>query len=939
VHTRLFPRLRAVRDVYTGRWLLTSPRSPQDARPLALVVCVLVGLAIVGDSHALAGPVQVAAGVAPLALGVPVLLLLVLSACRVVASRRSLASRTRLVVLAPDSFDPSLDGVLRCAAQLSRVRRLVGGWLDPRARAVRVLLDCDEEGRMRYSLSVPERALPAVRSALGVYDRVQAHVLEPDAEPSESKEAEEKETHVPEPDAGRPESEEAEENKTGKQRGVKVVRAELRLARPSSEPLAHLPLSPDPLQGFARVLAELDRKHGEQAEIAVDLLPTTPGTRRRLRRRLLREARRRGGEQASAGGDGGLLGALGGGRSTGRARPAEMVEQRAAREEIGAKLLQADPLFQMQILIRCASPEKGRAVAHLQGLLGCFDACAAANSLRVVGVRLLGLAFAGSDLPGRRGWFDRRMRTGLFAPARRDYVSAREMAGLLKPPTVHCAAPDVLRLGPAVYPAPKTLPTFNGQADLVPLGRVEGDSGERRVGLRVEDSFFTYTAGRSRWGKTELALTQFLHLVRSGHGGLFLDPHQDAIQRIKSCLTEPEFAERVIELDLVGPRSREGQPGWNLFAAHGLDPEAAERRVEAIVDSFASALQWTERNNRALTLTTQATAALIELAAVLPEDLQPTIFQVPSILGNPEWLAAALPHLSPARRQFFTERFPRLSEEAITPVTNLIDRLRSATQLAALLGAQTSTYDIARAMDEQKIVLACPGAGGAKDRLVANLLVYDLLHGAKGRAHMPPEDRKPFYVFLDEVQAYDGAAGGNLAALLEQTAKYGIRGFLLNQNPERLTRETLNALTTNRSHLITTALNAHAAGLIAREWAGDPPASAITGLPRFTFLAQATSHGKLTRPFLFENLAVTDLFSDAYKPEKVADIQPLIDEASGRKDAAETIRELDALDERIYEHLKPQTETEGESSGTGEDTRGPVRSEVPQLPAQPQVET
>ena len=64
---------------------------------------------------------------------------------------------------------------------------------------------------------------------------------------------------------------------------------------------------------------------------------------------------------------------------------------------------------------------------------------------------------------------------------------------------------------------------------------------------------------------------------------------------MKSCLTEPEFAERIIELDLVGPRSRQGQPGWNLFAARGLGPEAAERRVEAIVDSFASALQWGER--------------------------------------------------------------------------------------------------------------------------------------------------------------------------------------------------------------------------------------------------------------------------------------------------------------------------------------------------------
>ena len=102
-------------------------------------------------------------------------------------------------------------------------------------------------------------------------------------------------------------------------------------------------------------------------------------------------------------------------------------------------------------------------------------------------------------------------------------------------------------------------------------------------------------------GKTELALNQFLHIVRSGHGGLSsFDPHLDAVKRVKACLTEPELAARVIELDLVGPRSRDGQPGMApCLRARSLDPEAAERRVEAIVDSFASALQWGERNNRA----------------------------------------------------------------------------------------------------------------------------------------------------------------------------------------------------------------------------------------------------------------------------------------------------------------------------------------------------
>jgi hypothetical protein len=853
-------------------------------------VGVLVALALVRSRELLSAWVAQHAEVLTLYLAAPTAVVaLAALTCRVVVTRRSLARRVRLVVLAPDSFSPTLDGVLRCAAQLSRVRRLVGGWLDPRASAVRVLLDGSADGAMRYSLVVPERALPAIRSALSNYDRVQVRRTEPEPPLRE---------------------------------GGVVLRAELRLARSSSEPLAHLALDPDPLQSFARALAGLDPSR-ERGQVAVDLLPCTAGARRRLRRSLLRQARRD--HPAAPYAAGGLLDVFtGGGRHAGRQPAADVVEQRAQREQIAAKVLQNEPLFHLQVLVRCQAPVKGMVAERLQAILGCLDAWAGANSFRVVGVRLLGLAFLGSDLPGRRSWFDRRMDTGLFRPARQGVVSAREIAGFLKPPTVNCAAPDVLRLGAAVYPPPRNLPEYTGQREVLPLGRVSGERGQRLVGLRLPDTFFTYVAGRSRWGKTELAITQFLSLVRSGQGGMFLDPHEDAIRRIKSCLTEPEHAQRIIELDLVGERSREGQPGWNLLAARGLTDDARERRVEAIVDSFASALQWGERNNRALTLTTQATAALIELSTILPADLQPTIFQIPTLLGNPEWLAAILSYLSVPRRQFFSERFPRMAEEAITPVTNLIDRLRSSTQLAALLGSQHTTYDIAKAMSEGRIVLACPGAGGARDRLVANLIVFDLLHAAKGRAHIPPERRREFYVTLDEVQTYDGASSGNLAALLEQTAKYGVRATLLNQNPERLTNATLNALTTNRSHLIVTALNAHAAALITREWASEPPASAITNLPRHTFIAQATHHGELTHPFQFENLAVTELLADAHHPERVAGIQRTIDQASGRASAAETIRALDTLDERIRAHLATKAGTAA--------ARAPERAALPKLP-------
>ncbi len=218
---------------------------------------------------------------------------------------------------------------------------------------------------------------------------------------------------------------------------------------------------------------------------------------------------------------------------------------------------------------------------------------------------------------------------------------------------------------------------------------------------------------------------------------------------------------------------------------------------------MASALKWDERNTRALNLATQAAQALVELARALPPELAPTIFQLPTLLSDEDWRQAALPQLGPASRQFFAQRFPKLPAEAITAVTNLIDRLRAARPVAALLGAPVSTYDVRAAMDRGLIVLACPGSGSTRDRLVANFLVYDVLHAAKGRASVPPQRRKPFWVFLDELQTYDGP---NLPALLEQSAKYGGRAFLFNQNPERLTDATLNAVTTNRSHLLTTTV-------------------------------------------------------------------------------------------------------------------------------------
>ncbi|MET0557613.1 MAG: hypothetical protein ABW065_02925 [Solirubrobacterales bacterium] len=811
----------------------------------------------------------------PLALGT-LAIASALATHRFLATRRLLSSRRSVAIVPADEFDAEPEAVLRFAAQLADSERRVAGWVDRRASAVRIRLASDAESQLVYLLEVPERSSEALRTALRSFEGVEERTVE----------------------------EVLREAASGSSERT-VLRTELVLARPSVEPLARLALQPDPLQPFAAAVGRHRPEEGA-ASVCIDLLPASGFRGTRLRRRLRHEARRLHGESSD------LSALLGGeGRRRSRPDPDEQVERRGAVQAVDAKLRDSGELFEAQILLRCEAPTRGWAEAAMSGLLAAFRPMADRNRLRAAGLPILGLAFLGSDFPLWRRSFDRRFATGFFRPARKTILTARELAGFLKPPTVHCGERNVLRSGALLSPPPE-LPTFDpDRDDLIPLGEITTETGKRIVGVSTADTFFTYIAGRSRYGKTETAIAQFSHLVRAGHGGLFIDPHGDGIERVEPYLAD--VADRVVRIDLGPGSSPAAQPGWNLFEFGGGAGDG-EAQVEAVVDAFSSALEWGDRSTRAINLTTQAASALATIARRLDRDLAPTIFQIPTLLSDEEWREAAVPFLPRTQQRFWRDRFPLLAAEAITPVTNMVDRLRASSSITALLGQSRSTYRVREAMDGGKIVLACPGAGGTRDRLIANLLLFDLLHAARGRAELAPERRRPFWVFLDEVQSYDGAASGNLAALLEQSAKFGLRAVLLNQNPERLSPATLNALTTNRSHLLASTLNSHAAGLVTKEWGGQPSPKALTRLPRFRFVAQVTHEGALSAPFALGGIRVEDVFD---KP--IGHGSPCLAPAVGRVDVG---AHLDDLDDLILLALKSGAGERGEGHTQGRSRPG-----------------
>lgn len=862
-------------------------RGPDDPRPLLALLACIAGYATLrflgrlepGRLSDLAHRTSTLA----IALGATVIATAA-ARHRHLATRRTLASRRALAVVPADEFDAAPELVAAFAAQLARSGRRIGGWWDRRASALRVRLVADGEGRLVYLLDVPERDLPTLRAALRGYRGIELR------DPAEL---------LTEADPG-----DAEET---------VLRTEMVLAQPMVEPLARLPLDPDPLSPFVAAVAGLKADRGEHAEVCVDLLPIG-GFRVLWRRWWMRRQATRRGEMVER--DVGLTG-----ERLGRRDPGEQAERRDLNRGLEVKLRGGAPLFEAQVLLRARAPSRPRAEGIMRGLLAAFGPFSDRNWFRASGVHLAGLAFLGSDLPTRRRGFDRRLRTGLFRPARRNLVTTAEVAGFLKPPTVNSGPENALRSG-ALLAAPPDLPEFTPERrDLIPVGRVSGERGERIVGVRTEDTFFTYVAGRSRWGKTEAAITMFTHLVRSGQGGLFLDPHGDALDRIRPYLGVPGVAERVVEIDL-GPGGGQDQPCWNLFELRGVD---AEDRVEAVVDAFSTAMGWGERSTRAINLITQTASALAAISQALPPELAPTVFQIPTLLTDASWREAVLPFLPGSAQSFWRERFPRLSEEAVTPLTNLVDRLGASRKTVALLGASRSTLSLREAMDRGLIVLFCPGHGGTRERLIANLAAFDVFYSGRSRGELDAADRKLFWLGLDEAQTYDS---DTLAAIEEQGAKFGLRAIVMNQNPERLRPATLNSLTTNRSHMFVSALNARAASLVTKEWAGEPRPEAITRLPRYHFVAQVTLRGELSRPFGLRGVRV----EDALGPPPAGGLERLeaAMECSGRRRrGADVLAEAATLDGRIGGELRSRRRASARRSSARPRPRGDDRGPDP----------
>jgi hypothetical protein len=219
---------------------------------------------------------------------------------------------------------------------------------------------------------------------------------------------------------------------------------------------------------------------------------------------------------------------------------------------------------------------------------------------------------------------------------------------------------------------------------------------------------------------------------------------------------------------------------------------------------------------------------------------------------------------APETLRFWQEEFPSytksLRSEAVAPVLNKVGQIAASPHLQLILGQVASRFDLAFMMNNRRIFIANIAEGTIGEQaanLVGSLLVSHMQLVAKERGVLPPEQRIPFFVHVDEFQTFSSEA---FASLLSEARKFATHSCLANQYTDQLSLAVRPAVLGNAGTLVVFCVGSRHAELLAPEFRPMDPGGLADQEPFTAWLRRSIGRPRIfAEPRLYELLGIAEL--------------------------------------------------------------------------------
>lgn len=421
----------------------------------------------------------------------------------------------------------------------------------------------------------------------------------------------------------------------------------------------------------------------------------------------------------------------------------------------------------------------------------------------------------------------------------RSTLNSEELATIFHFPNKQVATPHIYWIHARRAPAPAQIPTEG-----LYLGKSTYRGVVRPVHIAEDDRRrHIYIIGKTGTGKSELLKELILQDIKQGRGVCFIDPH-DTIEKILP-LIPPERAEDVI---YFYPRDFERPMGLNLLEARS--EEQQHFIASAIINMFYKLFD---------PYRTGIVGPRFEHSvrnAMLTAMCEPgtTFVEVVRILTDAKFVQELLPKVSdPIVRRYWTDQIAQTSDfhksEVLDYIVSKFGRFVTDKMMRNIIGQSKSAFDFRDVMDNGKILLinlAKGEIGEENSNFLGLVLVPRLLMAAMSRQDVPEDQRRDFYLYVDEFQNF---ATPDFAQILSEARKYRLNLTVANQFIGQLEEEVKNAIFGNIGTLMCFRVGVADANYLAREFTPVFAEEDLLNIERFHVYMKTIVNNEPVPPF------------------------------------------------------------------------------------------
>ncbi|MFZ2154130.1 MAG: type IV secretion system DNA-binding domain-containing protein [Candidatus Moraniibacteriota bacterium] len=386
-----------------------------------------------------------------------------------------------------------------------------------------------------------------------------------------------------------------------------------------------------------------------------------------------------------------------------------------------------------------------------------------------------------------------------------------------------------------------------------------------KFGIKTADrQRHMYVIGKTGMGKTTLLENIVMQDIANGHGVAYIDPHGDTAEKLIKAIP----ANRINDVVYFNPADTEFPIAFNILES------VSEDKKHLVASGMMGVFKkiwpdvWSARMEYILS---NALLALLDYPGS-------TMMGVNRMMSDKKYRQRVYEKIKdPVVKGFWVDEFEtwedRFRKEAVAAIQNKVGQFLSSFLIRNIVGQTKSTINMREIMDNNKILIVNLSKGRIGEdamRLLGGMIVTKIQLAAMERVDMPEEERKNFYLTVDEFQNF---VTESFANILSEARKYRLNLLVAHQYINQLVTDSSavvkDAIFGNVGTIISFRVGAEDAEFLEKEFEPVFMMNDIVNLPKFSIYLKLMIDGIAGNAFSATALPPIDLEGTMENAEKV----------------------------------------------------------------------